>query len=194
MKKLFFSLRKTSALFVLMLFSVLLFGCKPDAEPEVLPENVERLAADDPLIQDWFDPNGQLWLITQNTFDNKYLDYSDIDNLFKEDGSYNFQDCYAGNNLCVLKLSETSGTFFMKYTRAADSNWKYTTDSSKAPDIGKWYAVSYKNFNSTNKTIQFSGAWGTKSSCDTLQEAVEEFTIEHGYFAGYSDAVLYNGE
>lgn len=200
MKKLFFSLRKTSLLFVLMLFSVLLFGCKPDAEPEVFPENVERLAADDPLIQDWFNPMyAQRYIISRNAIDAKGLDYNG--EFMDEDGKYIFVDNHAGNNLCVLRLSETAGTFFIKYTRAGylDSNtseYLYTTDSSKAHDVGKWYAISYTAFDSVNHTIKISGAYkdGGKTSCDTLEEAVTEFTIANGYFTTYDDFQLYNGE
>ena len=193
MKKLFFSLRKTSALFVLMLFSVLLFGCKPDAEPEVLPENVERLAADDPLIQDWFEPvYKQRTIITRNSLTTKAAPY--FGPQTDENGKIIFNDGYAGNDLCVLKLSESSGTIFIKYTRAADSNWNYTTDPTQAPDIGKWYAVSYTDFNSTNKIIKFSGAMGTKSSCDTLEDVVAEFTSAKGYFGTYDEYQLYFNE
>ena len=195
MKKLFFSLRKTSALFVLMLFSVLLFGCKPDAEPEVLPENVERLAADDPLIQDWFNPMyAQRYIITKDAIDARGLDY--YGEMMDEDGKYIFVNNHAGNNLCVLRLSETAGTFFIKYTRAITATLSYSTDPSEAPDVGKWYAISYTAFDSVNHTIKISGAYkdGGKTSCDTLEEAVTEFTIANGYFTTYDDFQLYNGE
>lgn len=189
MKKLFFSLRKTSALFVLMLFSVLLFGCKPVTEIQTETKIVilEKLTNDDPLVNDWYDTTVGRFLITKDYLSNQYLDldgeFYDYDN-----DTYLWNKSYEGNNLYVLKLSETSGTIFIKYTRAADANWNYTTDPSQAPDIGKWYAVSYKDLNATNKTVNLSGAWKADgvTSCNTLEEAVNEFTIEKGYFEFYT--------
>lgn len=201
MKKRFFSLQKALALSVLLLFTAIMTGCKPDATetPEYVPEDLVKLQDGDLLIQDWFNPMyAQKITITQNSIDAKGLDWSDPNyDWFNEDGTYKFIDNYAGNNLYVLKISDSNGTLFIKYTRAGKPGWSgYSTDPSEAPDVGKWYAVSYKNFDSTNKTIQIAGAYNAerKTSCDTLAEAVEEFTIENGYFSTYDDFQLYDGE
>ena len=199
MKKRFFSLQKALALSVLLLFTAVMTGCKPQTEIQEVYYYVTPLENGDPLIQDWFNPMyAQKITITQNSIDAKGLDWSDPNyDWFNEDGSYKFIDNYAGNNLCVMKLSDTEGIFFIKYTRAGKPDWSgYSTNPSEAPDVGKWYAVSYKNFDSTNKTIQIAGAYNAarKSSCDSLIEAVQEFTIENGYFSTYDDFQLYDGE
>ena len=199
MKKRFFSLQKALALSVLLLFTAVMTGCKPQTEIQEVYYYVTPLENDDPLIQDWFNPMyAQKITITQNSIDAKGIDWSDPNyDFFNEDGSYKFIDNYAGNNLCVMKLSDTEGIFFIKYTRAGKPDWSgYSTNPSEAPDVGKWYAVSYKNFDSTNKTIQIAGAYNAarKSSCESLIEAVQEFTIENGYFSTYDDFQLYDGE
>lgn len=95
-------------------------------------------------------------------------------------------ESYAGNALTVVEDTEDSGRIFIKYTRAADANWSYTTDASLAPDVGKWYAISYKDLKESS--IKLSGAYkyGGATSCDTLEEAKEEFTEANGYFGTYS--------
>lgn len=91
---------------------------------------------------------------------------------------------YAGDSLTIKELTSTSGTIFIKYTRSMLPNFTY---SETAPDVGKWYAISYKDL--TDKSVKFSGAYKAsgKTSCADLNEAMTEFTIENGYFASYSD-------
>lgn len=115
---------------------------------------------------------------------------------------------YAGNNLTVIESSDSAGIIYVKYTKAYESTTEDPNDSSwtklsyeydgttytswyryseTAPDVGKWYAISYKNL--TDDTISISGAYksGGATSMDSLDEAVSEFTIENGYFGTYSD-------
>ena len=127
----------------------------------------------------WLDPvYGQKFEITHNELKNFYNDY--ITNEPKEG--------YTGDSLYVLEISNTSGIIFIKYTRAADASWNYTSDSSLAPDVGKWYAVSYKDLK--EDSVKLSGASKATgvTSCDTLEEAKEEF-VENGYFSYYDDFV-----
>ncbi len=128
----------------------------------------------DSLEGTWVDSYNSYYKITATTFEN----YGD-----------NYES-YAGDTLTIVAADETSGTIFFKYTRAlcathsdfANSVYTYDTDAS---DVGKWYAVSYKDL--TDSSVKLSGAFGTKTSCDTLDEAKEEFTIANGYFAIYSE-------
>ena len=104
---------------------------------------------------------------------------------------------YAGDNLVVVMDSETKGRLFIKYTRAYEfttiepdpsEGWTPTTYpqtgwyrySTTAPDVGKWYAILYNDL--TENSVKLAGASGTKTSCDTLEEAIEEFTEGNGYF------------
>ena len=91
---------------------------------------------------------------------------------------------YEGNNLTVIESSDSAGYIYIKYTKAMNANYSY---SETAPDVGKWYAISYKNL--TDDTVSISGAYksGGATSTETLDEAVSEFTIENGYFGKYSD-------
>ena len=62
--------------------------------------------------------------------------------------------------------------------------------SETAPDVGKWYAVSYKNL--TSNSVSLSGAYKAdgKTSTQTLDEAKKEFTVENGYFDySYSECI-----
>lgn len=168
----FFSSRctKFSAILIALSLSIFLASCKTASDPEdSLPQGIEELSADSPLIGKWQDSYGSIYEISQTEFSN----YGE---------SYN---SYAGNNLVISKSSNNSGYIYIQYTRAADENWNYTTDKTKAPDVGKWYAISFKEL--TNSSIKLSGAYGKKTSTETLEEAVTEFTIENGYFASYSD-------
>ena len=171
---LLFSLRRTkfSAILLLLSLSIFLASCKPEPDPEtLLPQGIEELSTDSPLIGKWQDSSYSIYEISQNEFSN----YGD-----------NYLS-YAGNNLVISKTSENSGYIYIQYTRAADENWNYTTDKTKAPDVGKWYAISYKSL--TASSIQISGAYkkGGETSTETLKEAMAEFTIENGYFSTYSE-------
>ena len=92
-------------------------------------------------------------------------------------------DSYSGNSVYVIQFSDTNGTIFIKYTKSMNPDNSY---SETAPDVGKWYAINYKDL--TINTVKLSGAYKAsgKTSCATLDEAIQEFTIDNGYFAAYS--------
>lgn len=157
-------LRAKAVLFALV--SVLAFSfsaCNVTTEPEV--EHVyKQIDADDPLVGTWTDGTKYgTYIITNTTFENA--------------GSYK------GNNLVVQKLDSTSGYIYIKYTVSMNADWSY---SETAPDVGKWYAISYKDLGA--EKISISGAYkeGGATSCETLDEAVTEFTVDNGYFGFYT--------
>lgn len=159
-------LRAKAVLFALV--SVLAFSfsaCNVTTEPEV--EHVyKQIDADDLLVGTWTGGSTEWpesYTITNTTFESK--------------GSYK------GNNLVVQKLDSTSGYIYIKYTVAMNADNSY---SKTAPDVGKWYAISYKDLGA--EKISLSGAYkkGGATSCETLDEAVTEFTVDNGYFAYYS--------
>ena len=100
----------------------------------------------------------------------------------KNGGSWG--DCYAGNNLLIREITQDSGYLYIKYTRAMNPDSSYSED---AADVGKWYALSYKNLKPD--TVDLAGAYGKVSATNTIEEAITEFTIENGYFASYSTCV-----
>ena len=157
-------LRAKAVLFALV--SVLAFSfsaCNVTTEPEV--EHVyKQIDADDPLVGTWTDGTKYgTYIITNKTFENA--------------GSYK------GNNLVVQKLDSTSGYIYIKYTVSMNADYSY---SETAPDVGKWYAISYKDLGA--EKISISGAYKEDgaTSCETLDEAVTEFTVDNGYFGFYT--------
>lgn len=93
---------------------------------------------------------------------------------------------YEGDSIIIItnENDNASGTIFLKYTVSANPDYSY---SNTAPDVGKWYAVSYKNL--TKNSVSLSGALksGGKTSTETLEKAIQEFTVENGYFDRYSE-------
>lgn len=156
-------------LLVVVSLSFSLASCKTD------DNNDDSLTSRIALIGKWNDSYDSTYEISQNEFSNYGYGY----------------DSYAGNNLVISITSNdfSSGYIYIQFTRAADENWNYTTDKTKAPDIGKWYAISYKSL--TASSIKISGAYkkGGETSTETLEEAMAEFTIENGYFSTYSECV-----
>lgn len=157
-------LRAKAVLFALV--SVLAFSfsaCNVTTEPEV--EHVyKQIDADDLLVGTWTDGTKYgTYIITNTTFENA--------------GSYK------GDNLVVQKLDSTSGYIYIKYTVAMNADYSY---SETAPDVGKWYAISYKDLGA--EKISISGAYKDDgaTSCETLDEAVTEFTVDNGYFGFYT--------
>ena len=157
------------ALLVVVSLSFSLASCKTADDDNPLPQGIEELSADSPLIGKWKDSYGSIYEISQTEFSNYGENYNS----------------YAGKNLVISKSTDNSGYIYIQYTRAAEKNGNYTTDKTKAPDVGKWYSISFKEL--TNSSIKLSGAYGEKTSTETLEEAITEFTIENGYFASYSD-------
>lgn len=171
---LLFSLRRTkfSAILLFLSLSIFLASCKPEPDPEtLLPQGIEELSTDSPLIGKWQDSYNSIYDISQNEFSN----YGDT------------YDSYAGNNLVISKTSENSGYIYIQYTKAYCA--EHSTYDNDSPDVGKWYAISYKSL--TASSIKISGAYkdGGETSTETLEEAMAEFTIENGYFSTYSECV-----
>ena len=139
--------------------SLCAFGCKTQSEEVSYSD----------IFGKWTDDSGSIYEITEDSFKNYGEGWS----------------AYEGNSLEIIPNDDgKSGTIFLKYTVSANPDWSY---SNTAPDVGKWYAVSYKNL--TKNSVSLSGGLksGGKTSTETLEEAKEEFTVENGYFGIYSE-------
>ena len=154
-------------------------GCKPQVEEVTKLVAVRPIEADDGIIGTW---------VESSTYGKSYYRISTT--AFENDGEDSTgtpYDSYAGDNIYVAETSETSCFIFIKYTKAIMPDWSYSTS---APDVGKWYALSFKNLDtlSTPNKVSISGAYteGGKTSCATLKEAIAEFTEANGYFDSYS--------
>ena len=121
-----------------------------------------------------------VYKITSSTFDNS--------GTSSYNGTTSTYDSYAGNNLLVSYTNdeETAGYIYIKYTRAMNPDYSY---SETAPDVGKWYAIAFKDL--TASSLNLSGAYNAsgKTSAETLEEAISTFTIDNGYFDYYSECV-----
>lgn len=140
--------------------SLCAFGCKTQPEEVFISD----------LYGKWTSSSGEVFEISKDYFKNYGEDWSS----------------YEGDSIIIItnENDNASGTIFLKYTVSANPDWSY---SNTAPDVGKWYAVNYKNL--TKNSVSLSGASksGGKPSTETLEEAKEEFTVKNGYFASYSE-------
>lgn len=152
-------------LLVVVSLSFSLASCKTD------DNNDDSLTSGIALIGKWKDSYDSTYEISQNEFSNYGYGY----------------DAYAGNNLVISITSNdfSSGYIYIQYTKAYCA--EHSTYDNDSPDVGKWYAISYKSL--TASSIQISGAYkdGGETSTETLEEAMAEFTIENGYFSTYSE-------
>lgn len=72
------------------------------------------------------------------------------------------------------------------YTKSISYYYRF---SSEAPDVGKYYAISFKELSTSSISLSGAYKYGGATSTETLDEAKNEFTIDNGYYAGYSELV-----
>ncbi len=179
MKSRSFAFRR--AVLSLFALSVVLFNfasCKTDDDTEYVNNYIYvlPLEEDSNLIGAWTSSYNEVFTITTTSLSN----------------AYGTNVTYEGDNLVVSYTNDdkTAGYIYIKYTRAYCSthsdtvNYSYVYDTDSA-DVGKWYAVAFKDLKKT--AVKLSGAAGTVTSTSTLEEAVKTFTVENGYFADYSE-------
>lgn len=166
-----FNLKKFSlTAFLIMLALLLTVSCDMAQEEETVTAITDFIDVPETLIG--------TWEAVTSTYTESY---TITNNTFSSAGAYE------GNTVKVFKTSETSGYIYIKYTKAAMPDWTY---SENAPDVGKWYAISYKELRASS--VKLAGAFkaseaGGKTSTETIEEAKAEFTVENGYFNLYSE-------
>lgn len=164
--------RALAVLCALLFVSFGFMSCQQEDDDNGLPDGVYELSDNSALIGTWQSSYGEIFKITSTSLSNG--------------GSWG--DAYAGNNLLVSYTNdkETSGYIYIKYTRAMNPDYSY---SETAPDVGKWYAIAFKEL--TASSVSLSGAYNAsgKTSTETLEEAISTFTIAKGYFNNYSECV-----
>ena len=169
---------KFSRLFAAMMFVACLafVGCKPQTE-EVTVEKVivvRPLEADDGIIGTWI-----------STYDEKYdISITDYDNYSHYDADYNYDAdnwhlYYSTNKLKIYEIDETSGFLYGQFDDENHIGYGATK--------GQWYALMYTGLTDTYVKLWQPYKDGGKAACDTLEEAVKEFTVDNGYFAGFSE-------
>ena len=181
--------RALAVLCALLFVSFGFMSCQQEDDDNGLPNGVYELSDNSALIGTWvnsYSGGTSVYKITSSTLDNS--------GTSSYNGTTSTYDSYAGNNLVVSYTNdeETSGYIYIKYTRAycsthSDSTtYTYIYDEDAA-DVGKWYAIAFKEL--TASSVSLSGAYGTISSTSTLEEAISTFTIDNGYFTTYSECV-----
>lgn len=162
--------RALAVLCALLFVSFGFMSCQQEDDDNELPSGVYELSDNSDLIGTWKSSYDEIFTITSTSLSNG--------------GSWG--DTYAGNNLLVSYTDDekTLGYIYIKYTRAMNPDYTY---SETAPDVGKWYAIAFKEL--TASSVSLSGAYGTVSSTSTLEDAISTFTIANGYFTTYSECV-----
>ena len=175
--------RALAVLCALLFVSFGFMSCQQEDDDNGLPDGVYELSDNSALIGTWvnsYSGGTDVYRITSSTFDNS--------GTYSYNGTTSTYNSYAGNNLVVSYTNDaaTSGYIYIKYTRAMNSDYSY---SETAPDVGKWYAIAFKEL--TASSVSLSGAYNAsgKTSAETLEEAISTFTIANGYFDNYSECV-----
>ena len=164
--------RALAVLCALFFVSFSFMSCQQEDDDNELPSGVYELSDNSTLIGTWKSSYGEIFAITSTSLSNS--------------GSWG--DSYAGNNLLVSYTDdkETSGYIYIKYTRAINPDYTY---SETAPDVGKWYAIAFRDL--TSSSLSLSGAYkeNGKTSTENLEDAISTFTSANGYFDYYSECV-----
>ena len=168
MKHLKFSRLFAAALVVACLA---LTGCKPQTE-EVTVEKVlvvRSLASTDKIIGTWTSSFGEKFEITTSAYNN----YSNWDYTTNAPGeTYNLY--YSTVTPYVYEISDTSGIIYSKFNDE--------THIGYGADVGQWYALYYYELTDNKVKVLQAYKDGGKAACDSLEEAVKEFSIENKYF------------
>ena len=161
---------KFSRLFAAFSFVAILAlaGCKNQPE-ESLPEGVRELSENDAIIGTWVSDYGEKYVITASDYDN-YSNYGSAD------GSYYLY--YSTNNLLVKVIDSSSGIIYGQFDDEEHIGYGATK--------GQWYALMYTDLTDASVKLWQPYKADGKAACDTVDEAVKEFTVDNGYFAAPS--------
>lgn len=162
------------ALLIVVSLSFSLASCKTADDDNPLPQGVEELSADSPLIGKWKDSYDSY--NTYGTYDTQ------ISTSFIETSSY---DKHEGQ-IYIGKIDDYSGYIYYQLstniTGYDNSNQPYTIECK-----GKWSAVAYSNLKSTS--VNMCDAYNSQSKYDfqnSLEECISLYTIDNGYFGSLS--------
>ena len=158
MKK--FNFSKLLLASVLVASFVMFSGCKPEAEYVYEQTSV---------VGDWISTHDEKYSISYNDYDN----YSHYDSSYTYDPE-NWYLYYSTTDIVVRQLSETSGYIYGKFDDEDHLGYGATK--------GQWYALYYQDL--TDHSVSFGQPYkdGGKGGCDTLSEAINEFTLENDYY------------
>lgn len=162
------------ALLIVVSLSFSLASCKTADDDNPLPQGVEELSADSPLIGKWQDSYEKR---------NTYNDYdTQISTSFIETSSYGKHE----GKIYIGKIDDYSGYIYYQLSTnitGYDNSYQPYTIECK----GKWSAVAYSNLKSTS--VNMCDAYNPQSKYDfqnSLEECISLYTIDNGYFESLS--------
>ena len=162
------------ALLIVVSLSFSLASCKTADDDNPLPQGIEELSADSPLIGKWKDSYDSY--NTYGTYDTQ------ISTSFIETSSY---DKHEGK-IYIGKIDDYSGYIYYQLSTnitGYDNSYQPYTIECK----GKWSAVAYSNLKSTS--VNMCDAHNSQSNYDfqnSLEECISLYTIDNGYFGSLS--------
>ena len=203
MKSIRFSFGRVAGLLLAMFVLSGFISCiQTDPDFEVVPENVYALSSDDSIVGTW----------TNTTYNEKYVfgvdkvyaEYSweiETPYIYKIDATSGivygkYTKAYEETNENPNDDSWIHSEYWIDaewntvYTDPDDDSYTHYESwyrySNTAPDAGKWYAVYYSQLQTAEgkTSAKISGAYNSsrKTSTETLEEAVAEFTPDNHYF------------
>ncbi len=163
--------RTLSILCAVFILSFSFMSCQQAEDDENSSSGSEPvvLAASDGIIGEWISSYGEKYLITQTDYDN----YSHYDSSYNYDAS-TWYLYYSTTDLYKIELTSTTGYIYGKFDDADHIGYGAT--------LGQWYALYYDNLTSSSVSLYQPYKADGKAGCDSLEEAVEEFTLANGYY------------
>lgn len=104
---------------------------------------------------------------------------SDYDNYYTVNGDYTLY--YSTTNLEFKEIDSTSGYVYGQFDDKDHIGY--------GAKVGEWYALYYTNLTDNSVKLYQPYKTGGKAACESLYDAIMEFTVENGYYAAGSECI-----
>lgn len=170
----------------ILFLSTILFNsisCKMQEDPDssVTTNDLITLEESSPLIGTWKSQFGEVYKITTSSIENYYTDFTTSE----------LTKYYTGNNVKIYKETENSGYIYFQFddpNYIGSQSYNQNTNESIPATVDQWYCWYYSNLSDKGVYI-YSAAKsdGTQYCFNDLQEAIDNLTVENGFFAFSSE-------